>query len=213
MKIKQVEELVGITSKNIRFYEEQGLLCPERADNGYREYHQKEIDTLMNIKLLRKFGVSVEEIKKVFDKDETLSECLEKHLSLLEKEQDNLKKMQNLANSILEANETIERLNTKHWLDEVDNLEKEGTSFVDLSREDIHMKKKRGVYLSGIAGSAFMMIYVVALIYAYIFEGMPLGILLAFIVIPCGIIGCIIYVVKSRIKEIEGGEEDEAAQY
>ena len=33
MKIKQVEELVGITSKNIRFYESQGLLTPERADN------------------------------------------------------------------------------------------------------------------------------------------------------------------------------------
>ncbi len=41
MKIKQVEELVGITSKNIRFYESQGLLTPERADNGYREYHQE----------------------------------------------------------------------------------------------------------------------------------------------------------------------------
>ena len=33
MKIKQVEELVGITSKNIRFYENQGLLTPERAEN------------------------------------------------------------------------------------------------------------------------------------------------------------------------------------
>ena len=43
MKIKQVEELVGITSKNIRFYESQGLLTPERADNGYREYHQEYI--------------------------------------------------------------------------------------------------------------------------------------------------------------------------
>ena len=39
MKIKQVEELVGITRKNIRFYEEQGLLNVERAENGYREYH------------------------------------------------------------------------------------------------------------------------------------------------------------------------------
>ena len=38
MKIKQAEELVGITSKNIRFYEEQGLLFPKRAENGYREY-------------------------------------------------------------------------------------------------------------------------------------------------------------------------------
>ena len=51
MKIKQVEELVGITSKNIRFYESQGLLTPERADNGYREYHQDNIEVLKKIKL------------------------------------------------------------------------------------------------------------------------------------------------------------------
>ena len=34
LKIKQVEELVGITKKNIRFYESQGLLDVERAENG-----------------------------------------------------------------------------------------------------------------------------------------------------------------------------------
>ena len=47
MKIKQVEELVGITRKNIRFYEEQGLLNVARAENGYREYHQADVDRLM----------------------------------------------------------------------------------------------------------------------------------------------------------------------
>ena len=30
MKINQVEQLVGITKKNIRFYEKEGLLSPER---------------------------------------------------------------------------------------------------------------------------------------------------------------------------------------
>ena len=30
MKINEVEALVGITKKNIRFYEEQGLLKPGR---------------------------------------------------------------------------------------------------------------------------------------------------------------------------------------
>ena len=39
MKINEVEALVGITKKNIRFYEEQGLLKPGRnSQNGYREY-------------------------------------------------------------------------------------------------------------------------------------------------------------------------------
>lgn len=54
MKIKQVEELVGITRKNIRFYEEQGLLNVERAENGYREYHTADIARLQEIKLFRK---------------------------------------------------------------------------------------------------------------------------------------------------------------
>ena len=44
MKIKQVEELVGITSKNIRFYEEQGLLQPRRTENGYRDYRTEDVD-------------------------------------------------------------------------------------------------------------------------------------------------------------------------
>ena len=36
MKINEVEALVGITKKNIRFYEEQGLLSPRRnSENGY----------------------------------------------------------------------------------------------------------------------------------------------------------------------------------
>ncbi|MDD6201101.1 MAG: MerR family transcriptional regulator, partial [Firmicutes bacterium] len=39
MKIKEVEALAGIPKKNIRFYEEQGLLLPKRdSENGYRDY-------------------------------------------------------------------------------------------------------------------------------------------------------------------------------
>ena len=52
MKIKQVEELVGITRKNIRFYEEQGLLNVERAENGYREYHRADIARLQELSLI-----------------------------------------------------------------------------------------------------------------------------------------------------------------
>ncbi|MCI8839831.1 MAG: MerR family transcriptional regulator [Oscillospiraceae bacterium] len=39
MKINQVEQLVGITKGNIRFYEKEGLLTPGRNnENGYRDY-------------------------------------------------------------------------------------------------------------------------------------------------------------------------------
>ena len=67
MKIKQVEELVGITKKNIRFYESQGLLDVERAENGYREYHKEDIARLQEIKLFRKMDLSIEEMKALFE--------------------------------------------------------------------------------------------------------------------------------------------------
>ena len=64
MKINQVEELVGITKKNIRFYEEQGLVSPGRdSGNGYREYSLDDVKTLQKIKLLRQLGFSCEEIR------------------------------------------------------------------------------------------------------------------------------------------------------
>ncbi|MCR5229198.1 MAG: MerR family transcriptional regulator, partial [Solobacterium sp.] len=52
MKINQVEELTGITRKNIRFYEEEGLISPKRNPaNGYREYSLQDVDHLNRIRL------------------------------------------------------------------------------------------------------------------------------------------------------------------
>lgn len=56
MKINEVEALVGIPKKNIRFYESEGLLKPERSSNGYRDYSEEEAEILRRIKLLRKLG-------------------------------------------------------------------------------------------------------------------------------------------------------------
>ena len=128
MKIKQVEELVGITSKNIRFYESQGLLIPERAENGYREYRQKNIDTLKKIKLLRKLGVSVDEIKSVLDESISLKECLEHHIDILEKERENLANMQQLTDAILQKKCTVSTLETDEWLEEMERMEKENSN-------------------------------------------------------------------------------------
>ena len=77
MKIKQVEELVGITRKNIRFYEEQGLLQVERAENGYREYGLKDVNRLLEIRLLRKLSIPIEDMRQMFDGKKRLRDCLE----------------------------------------------------------------------------------------------------------------------------------------
>ena len=47
MKINEVEAAVGVTKKNIRFYEEEGLITPGREPgNGYRSYSQTDVERL-----------------------------------------------------------------------------------------------------------------------------------------------------------------------
>lgn len=213
MKIKQVEELVGITSKNIRFYENQGLLTPERAENGYREYHEQNIEALKKIKLLRKLGISVEEIRAVLNHSRSLEDCLEKHLTVLEKERENRLNMQRLSDAILQQRDSIDTLNTNEWLDEMEKLEKEGVDFVNVSKIDIRMKKKMGAVIGGAVMIVLMLAMIGFFLWANSQETLPVGILIVFLGIPVIVIICIIVALRSRIKEIEGGEEDEAAKY
>ena len=213
MKIKQVEELVGITSKNIRFYESQGLLTPERAENGYREYHQKNIDTLKKIKLLRKLGVSVEEIKAVLNYDKTLEECLEQHKDALKKECANLTNMQNLADAILQNQNTLDGLRIDEWLDEMEKMEKEGVDFVNVRKIDVHRKKKLGAVIGGIFMFVMMAFMIGILLWGNSQEPLPPALLVFLIGFAILCMVCTAIVLRSRLKEIEGGEEDEAAKY
>ena len=217
MKIKQVEELVGITSKNIRFYESQGLLTPERADNGYREYHQlvgsDKIEVLKKIKLLRKIGISVEDIKSVLNDNVTLENCLEKYLDVLEKQKSNLTKMYNLTEEIINQKCELNNLKTDEWLEKMENMEKEGIDFVNISKIDIHMKKKMGAIIGGAVMIVFMIFLIGMFLWGNSVDPIPLGLLIVLVAIPVVIIVCIIGVLIGRIREIDGGEEDEAAKY
>ena len=61
MKINEVEQAIGITKKNIRFYEQEGLLTPSRnLSNGYRDYSEEDLETLRQIKLLRKLDIPLQ---------------------------------------------------------------------------------------------------------------------------------------------------------
>ena len=68
MKINEVEAAVGVTKKNIRFYEEEGLITPSREPgNGYRSYSQADVERLRRIKLLRKLDVPLAEIREMLE--------------------------------------------------------------------------------------------------------------------------------------------------
>ena len=84
MKINEVEAAVGVTKKNIRFYEEEGLITPGREPgNGYRSYSQADVERLRRIKLLRKLDVPLAEIREMLEGQKTLAEGMAQQLERL----------------------------------------------------------------------------------------------------------------------------------
>ena len=171
------------------------------------------IEVLKKIKLLRKIGISVEDIKSVLNDNVTLENCLEKYLDVLEKQKSNLTKMYNLTEEIINQKCELNNLKTDEWLEKMENMEKEGIDFVNISKIDIHMKKKMGAIIGGAVMIVFMIFLIGMFLWGNSVDPIPLGLLIVLVAIPVVIIVCIIGVLIGRIREIDGGEEDEAAKY
>ena len=213
MKIKQVEELVGITRKNIRFYEDQGLLNVERAENGYREYHQEDVIRLQEIKLFRKMDISIEEMKLLFEKKKSLQICLEQHLKELEHRKEGLLKMQDMCERLILEHRSLESLNAEDCLEEIEQMEKEGAKFMNVNKTDMHKKKRTGAIVGAAVMTVLMLVTIIIVFWANAQDPSPLGLLLLIAGIPAVIIAGTLIALAGRMKEIEGGEEDEASKY
>ena len=54
MNIKEAEKATGVSVRNIRFYEQKGLLAPARnQENDYRDYSDADIQRLQLIRAVR----------------------------------------------------------------------------------------------------------------------------------------------------------------
>ena len=213
MKIKQVEELVGITRKNIRFYEDQGLLNVERAENGYREYHTADIARLQEIKLFRKMDISIEEMRALFEKRKSLQFCLEQHLGELERRREGLVKMQEMCERLIAEHQSLDTLNAENCLEEIEQMEKEGAKFMNVNKTDVHNKKRKGAIIGAAVMTLLMLLTIIIIFWANIQDPIPTGLFLLLEGIPIVIIVGTLIALAGRMKEIEGGEEDEASKY
>lgn len=213
MKIKQVEELVGITKKNIRFYEDQGLLEVKRAENGYREYGLNDVKRLQEIRLLRKLSIPIEDMRQMFGGEKSLRSCLEYQVEEMERQKKNLMQIQNFCEELLDAEISLETLNAAQCLEQIEQLEKEGTNFMDVRKTDVHKKKIMGAVLGGGIMVILMAATIGIMIWGCMVDPIPIGVLLFIIGIPAVIIIGVIAALIGRVKEIKGGEEDEASKY
>lgn len=214
MKIYQVEELVGISKKNIRFYEDQGLLNPSRnPQNDYREYSLKDVKTLEMIKLLRKLSVPIEEIRLLQKGSMTFSSCMTQQIERIEKEEQNVQVIKELCVRLRDEQGDMNSLDAQVYLSQMEKMEMEGTKFVDIQKEDINRKKKGGAVIGAVSFCFLMLMALGGLVYAVVTKSAPIFPMLIPIVIIFGLVIGTVFMLIQRIKEINNGEEYEARNY
>ncbi|GIG66452.1 MerR family transcriptional regulator [Phytomonospora endophytica] len=65
MRIGELSERTGTPRRLLRYYEEQGLILPERAANGYRDYAGYNVDRVVQIRGLLDAGLPTRIIKQI----------------------------------------------------------------------------------------------------------------------------------------------------
>ena len=216
MKINEVEALAGIAKKNIRFYEEQGLISPRRnPENGYRDYADEDVLVLRRIRLLRKLDVPIDEIRLMLSGSHTVGDGMRRHLISLERQQRNLQQAMELCQELAYQDIPISQLDTESLLTRMETLEKAGTSFHDVAAQDIRTR-----YIAPVVVTAVVVTFMTALSGLLLWaltispeDAPPIWFVLVIIGFFAAVgVGCVAALTQ-RIREIQKGEIDDAKKY
>lgn len=149
MTIKEVEQLTGLARSHIRFYEKEKLICPTRnAGNGYREYSEQDVKDIKKIAYLRTLGISVEEIRRLQDREADLYDVIKHQQKALEQQVAELEHARQMCERMLAADEkvTYEALDVEQYVEQYVTDLKE---YWAENRESLRMDSVRFFYIWG----------------------------------------------------------------
>lgn len=70
MLLNEIINEVGMTKRAVKYYEEKGLLSVEKDVNGYRNYTERDVETLKKISVYRKLGIGIKDIQSLLESDD-----------------------------------------------------------------------------------------------------------------------------------------------
>lgn len=110
MNIGDTANAVGIPAKTIRYYEEIGLVKPNRNGNGYRDFSETDQHKLRFLGRARALGFSIEDCRALLalyeDEDRASAEVRQiakRHLVEIENKIAGLQSMQNTLSHLVET--------------------------------------------------------------------------------------------------------------
>lgn len=120
MNISEAAKKYKLTPATLRYYEKEGLIPPvTRNSSGVREYQEEELNWIEFIKCMRDSGLSIESLAKYTALYQLGEETLLERKEILVEEYQKLLEKQQL------MNKTIERLETKLAIYDVEIKETE----------------------------------------------------------------------------------------
>lgn len=85
LSIGKVSKIVGIPVKTLRYYDEIALLSPDgrNAENNYRFYTEKQLETLLIIKNFRAMGFGIKTIQEMLSANNTaeMEKCVREQIA------------------------------------------------------------------------------------------------------------------------------------
>ncbi len=141
MQINEVEKLLNISRANIRYYENEGLIEPERKENGYRYYSNADIAQLKRIIVFRKLGISIPEIKKLFDDEAPLDEVIKSNIIQLEKQISELNGALSISREIEKEKISIKSFDEELFFNKINEAESDGNKFNDILNDCVDFEK------------------------------------------------------------------------
>ena len=216
MKINEVEAAVGVTKKNIRFYEEEGLITPSREPgNGYRSYSQADVERLRRIKLLRKLDVPLAEIREMLEGQKTLAQGMSQQLERLNARRKDLDEAIGFCEVLEKDAGSLEELDVGQTLARLAAREEQGVTFVNIERTDRKAERIKGALVGAGLFTAVMRLSIGIMAWAFYETGEwpPVPLLIVVFGIPAACIVGTLKVLLDRIEEIRKGEEDAYRNY
>ena len=89
--IKKVSEISGVSVRTLHYYDEIGLLSPQKQENGYRYYSEEDMSFLQMILFYKFLGFSLKKIIELLQKEDSeVLYHLRKQLDLMQKEKQHI---------------------------------------------------------------------------------------------------------------------------
>lgn len=135
MKMKEAEARTGLDRKNIRYYESEELLSPERQEGSrYRDYSEDDIKRLLEIKLFRQLGISIKDIRSYIEGTFSLEQMMLQRRSQIDLEMEQLKTVGQLCARLADKHR-LSLTDVDDYLSEIREEEKKGIIFQNIKRD------------------------------------------------------------------------------